>query len=165
MHYARGLEGAGCFFRCRHQGFIAGKRGGQLRYLPVLVAERGHIDIVVHDVRAHHHVAHLQTAADAARAARVNHHIGREMFFQQRGGDGRIHFADAALAQGNVFAGKLPRVHNKIFAEAVDFQAVQAVAQQGDFGFHSTDDADALPVFRRWIHAKISSHWLRLSSR
>ena len=97
--------------------------GRLLRHLPDGIAKRGYIHIMVRNLRADDHIAHLQAFADAARAARVDDAVGRKMLNHQRGGDGGVYFADAALAQHDVFAMQRARVDGGGFAEAVRFQA------------------------------------------
>ena len=106
-----------------HQSEIAGIAGRLLRHLPNGVAKRGYVHIMVRHLRTDDHIAHLQAFADAARAARVDDAVGRKMLNHQRGGDGGVYFADAALAQHDVFAMQRACVDGGGFAEAVRFQA------------------------------------------
>ena len=106
-----------------HQSEIAGIAGRLLRHLPDGIAKRGYVHIMVRHLRTDDHIAHLQAFADAARAARVDDAVGRKMLNHQRGGDGGVYFADAALAQHDVFAMQRAGVDGSGFAEAVRFQA------------------------------------------
>ena len=69
------------------------------------------------------HIADFQAVGHAAGAAGVDYAVGIKALDQQRGGDGGVYLADAALAEHDVFAMQRARVDGGGFAEAVRFQA------------------------------------------
>ena len=103
----------GYLLKSGQKGFVRMEQGGlvfDLKALaPIHTAQSVHVEIMLDQVRAEHHVPYLQTRADAAGHAGVDEIIRVGTVDEDLGAAGGVHLADAALCQHHVERLHVPR--------------------------------------------------------
>ena len=96
---------------------------------------------MVRGLHANDDIALFHAALQAAGAAGIDNVGGIVFIEQDRGGDGSVHFADAALREQDGFAGE-HAARDADVGDGIGFCLADAALQQGHFLLHRADDGD-----------------------